>query len=139
MTSFSRNLRRCVRLLTVASALSGCVLGNDSDPPILAVDLFWESDRHLDGTCKSADVGNMDFRLLDAQDEVVEEQSDRRCANGFEFTHAEPGDYTLEVTGYDAEHNQAWTGQCDLRLDRFDRIYKCQVELIKRVEPTETP
>jgi hypothetical protein len=132
MTGFSRNLRRCVgsltAVMTAAVALSGCVLGNDSEPPVLAVDLFWASTRSPKGTCNSADVGNMDFRLLNSKEEVVKEESDRSCANGFEFTDAELGDYTLEVTGYDEDHNQAWNGQCDLRLDRFDRIYRCEVD-----------
>lgn len=111
---------------TVAG-LSGCILGEDSDPPVLSVDLYWEDQsRYSDDTCESADVASMDWQLLDSESNLVEEKTSE-CQDGFNFFGVHPGSYTLKVNGYDADHNKQWEGSCHLTLDRFDRAYPCDV------------
>jgi hypothetical protein len=131
MTSTWRTFRTAVGCCVLGLSLSqlfGCVIGNDSDPPVLSVDLYWDTEHDSDRTCKTAKVETMDFRLLDARQNVVEERQGDECRNGFEFTHARLGDYVLEVTGYDADNNPVWSASCDLYLDRFDRLFRCDVD-----------
>jgi hypothetical protein len=132
MTSTWRTLRTtvgcCVLGFSSLAPLAGCVVGNDSDPPVLSVDLYWDTERYSDRTCESSDVATMDYRLLDARQNVVNEQQGIGCRNGFDFTDAPLGDYVLEVTGYDADDNSAWSASCDLYLDRFDRLFRCDVD-----------
>jgi len=131
MTSTWQTLRTAVSCCVLGLSLSqlcGCVIGNDSDPPVLAVDLYWDTDHYSDRTCKSAKVATMDFRLLDARQNVVEERQGVDCENGFEFTHADLGVYVLEVTGYDSDSSPTWSASCDLYLDRFDRLFRCDVD-----------
>jgi hypothetical protein len=130
------NLTKPVRAvaLVLLAGLAGCVLGNDSDPPVLSVDLYWHlrGSHRGDSTCESSDVSSMTFQLTDVNsgDVVVEnEDSDqgRECQDGFNFVDVGPGDYRLDVKGYDADQNQLWSGSCDLWLGRFDRTYSCDV------------
>ena len=134
MKSLHSTVRAIVRLALLCgplAALPGCVLGEDSgDPPLLSVDFFWEDDtRQGDDTCESADVRSMDWQLTDSEGNVVDEQ-DSECKDGFNFFGASPGDYTLKVNGYDADHNKQWDATCRLFLDRFDRAYPCDVSRI---------
>jgi hypothetical protein len=113
-------------LVSVGSA--GCVVGNDSDPPTISVEFFWESDHYRDDTCSSADVAKMDYVLKAADsDEVLTEEHDRKCANGFEFDGLDLGRYVIEVSGTNDDASQTWTGTCDVSLDRFDRYFECPV------------
>ena len=110
-----------------AAGLSGCILGEDSDPPVLSVDLYWEDQsRNSDDTCESANVASMDWQLVDDAGELVEEK-EGECQDDFNFFGVQPGSYTLKVNGYDADHNKQWEASCRLTLDRFDRAYPCDV------------
>ncbi|MET0385197.1 MAG: hypothetical protein ABW321_04520 [Polyangiales bacterium] len=129
---FSKATAACVLPLLTSFGLAGCVLGNDNDPPVLSVDLYWEGERHADSTCDSADVDSMDWQLTDIDGNVIVVEEDtpkgHECSNGFEFPDVGPGDYVLKVTGYDSEQNAVWDASCDLYLDRFDRYYACSVD-----------
>lgn len=132
-------------LLGSLAASAGCVMGNDNDPPVLSVDLYWETERYSDRTCTKANVAAMGFRLLDAQGEVIAQnaseeqyQGASRCVNGIDFPDLDLGDYSLELTGYDADHNIAWRGTCDLSLDRFDRLYSCDIQQVEPVSDDES-
>jgi len=127
MKSTSTKLTAVGLLCGAAVGFSGCILGEDSDPPVLSVDLYWEdATRYSDDTCDSADVASMDWQLTDDAGEVVEER-EGECEDGFNFLGVEPGNYTLKVNGYDADKNKQWEGTCRLLLDRFDRVYPCDV------------
>jgi hypothetical protein len=121
--------------LALSSAASGCVLGNDSDPPVLSTDLFWDrspqSGKFSNGTCESAGVVWMDWQLKDEDDRVVvtSEDGGQECEDGFDFVDVGPGNYKLTVMGYDDAEQQLWNGSCDgLVLERFDVLYPCRVE-----------
>lgn len=127
-----------VALLGASAALSGCILGEDSDPPVLSVDLYWEDQsRNSDDTCESADVASMDWQLVDADSKVVEEK-EGDCQDGFNFFGVEPGSYTLKVNGYDGDHNKQWEGSCRLTLDRFNRAYPCDVSVASTPSDTSS-
>ncbi len=121
--------------LALAVGLTGCVLGNDSDPPVLSVNLYWHlrgGSRYSDESCEDSGVSQVEFSLTDTNtgDVVVQnEDSDegRECQPGFNFVDVGPGDYRLDVKGYDSDHNQLWSGSCDLWLGRFDRVYDCDI------------
>ena len=118
---------RFALLCGAGAALPGCILGEDSDPPILSVDFYWDADRRNSAdTCASAGVASMDWQLADPDGNVVDEQ-DGECSDGFNFLGVDPGRYTLKVNGYDDDHNKLWEGSCPLLLDRFDRAYRCDV------------
>jgi hypothetical protein len=120
---------------SLASALSGCVAGNDSAPPVLAVDLLWDNapdDRFSAGTCATAQVSTMSWQLKEG-DQVVG-QSDNPdgptipCEDGFNFVDVGPGHYDLSVQGFDADGKQVWSSECTgLDLDRFDLLYSCKI------------
>jgi len=121
--------------LLLSTAASGCVLGNDSDPPVLSTDLLWDrspqSNKFAEGTCESAGVVWMDWQLLDKDDHVVTTSDDKgqECKDGFDFVDVGPGEYKLTVMGYDDAEQQLWTSTCDhLVVERFDVLYQCEVE-----------
>lgn len=132
-----RKLAAVALLCGSAAALSSCIMGEDSDPPILSVDFYWEDQdagRHSDDTCDSADVRSMDWQLVNADGKTVDER-DGTCRDGFNFKYVDPGSYTLNVNGYDADHNKQWQGSCELFLDRFDRAYPCNVSRVQGDSP----
>ena len=120
------------------TGLSGCILGEDSDPPVLSVDLYWEDQsRNSDDTCESADVASMDWQLVDTEGNVVEEK-EGECQDGFNFFGVDPGSYTLKVNGYDGDQTKQWEGSCRLTLDRFNRAYPCDVGLASTPSDTSS-
>jgi hypothetical protein len=118
-------------VLSLSAALSGCV-GNDSDPPVLSVDLVWDSsadDRFFEGDCYSADVASMSWQLK-AGDKVIAKSDDPNvpCESGFDFVDVGPGNYDLAVQGFDSDQKQVWGTDCTgLVLERFDILYRCKV------------
>jgi hypothetical protein len=119
--------------LLLSGAASGCVLGNDSEPPILSVDLLWDrspqANQFARGTCESAGVVWMDWQLKEGDRIVASSKPDgQECEDGFDFVDVGPGDYDLTVMGYDDTEQQLWTSTCDgLLLERFDVLYQCNV------------
>ena len=127
MKSTHSKLAAVALVCGAAAGLSGCILSEDSDPPVLSVDLYWEDEsRYSDDTCDSADVASIDWQLTDRDGNVVEEQ-ESSCRDGFNFLGVDLGSYTLRVNGYDADKNKRWEGSCHLNLDRFDRAYPCDI------------
>jgi len=120
-----------VWVVLASLSIAACSIGDDNSPPVLSVELFWETERQSARTCAAAGVASMDFELLDERGDVIvrEEDTERghACRDGFDFPDLTLGDYTLMVTGYDANQNAAWSGNCPMRLDRFDRLYDCDV------------
>lgn len=114
---------------------SGCVLGNNSDPPVLSVDLLWDestSSHFSEGTCESADVVWMEWALKDEDGHTVrksEKGGNEDCQPGFDFFDLDAGNYSITVTGYDTDDQPLWSSKCtDLLLERFDSLYECRVD-----------
>lgn len=133
----TQRLRRgaaAVLLLLAALAPSACILGNDTDGPVLAVDLLWDlspTERFAAGSCEDAEVLFVTWRLKDGEGEVLQESDDdETCAasgDGFNFFGLYSGEYVLEVEGFDDQDAQRWEGSCKLELDRFDTLFRCRV------------
>lgn len=124
-----------VAVIGIAFTASGCIMGGDSGEPVLAVDLYWDenprADRFAGGTCSTAGVTWMEWKLVDdSGDAVVEsDPSGEPCQDGFNFENVGPGDYELELRGYDDQDAELWSTVCTaLSLDRFDRLYACDID-----------
>lgn len=133
----SRKITKAMLCLSLCAALfgaSGCVLGRNSDDPVLSVDLLWDESattRFSEGTCDSADVSWMTWTLRDADGKTIRknDKDDTDCQPGFDFFDLEPGTYSLTITGYDADDKPLWASKCTkLTLDRFDTLYECQID-----------
>jgi hypothetical protein len=126
-------------ILAVAFALglSGCLTVDDDEGPIMSLELYWDarpaSDGFLEGTCNDADVAWMDWTLYrtDTDDEVATRSE--ACADGIDVIDPKPGEYWLEITGFDAEDNAIWHATCPededstLTVLRFDVAYACNI------------
>jgi hypothetical protein len=115
---------------------SGCVLGSDSDPPILSVDFYWQRTPNRDdyrNDCRSLNLATIDWKLLDNHGHTVTSQTGIGCEDGvqgvdFDISLA-PTDYRLLVTGYDDNDQALWNADCPgLTSDRFDRRYECDID-----------
>jgi hypothetical protein len=127
-------------MLLLASALSGCLdVDDDVD---LAVDLYWDTDSDSDvfrgGSCSTAGVDRMEWRLINVDDdEQVEEGVDYCCpGNGpcqaridsVLIRDPKPGEYALDIQGFDADDAARWGSVCDaLVIARFDKAYRCEI------------
>jgi hypothetical protein len=131
-----KRLASAVPLLLLCAAASGCLTVADDDGPILSIELFWdarpETNSFVGGTCLSADVESMEWRLIlhheDGEDEVVAEREEK-CHNAIDVLEPERGDYTLEVTGRTEDGDALWNVECTgLTVLRFDVAYECDIE-----------
>jgi hypothetical protein len=140
----SRTGAALASLVLWSTTAAGCVLGDDTDGPVLAVDLKWDrspSERFSEGSCDSAGVVWMNWTLRDSDGDALDQSPDdgTDCENGFDFFGLRPGDYALEVEGYDEADDLVWEGTCQkLRLDRFDKLYTCRVNQIEQEAEPET-
>jgi hypothetical protein len=120
-----------VASLVLLSGLSGCVFGEESEPPVLTVELYWQYDertRHNE-SCDSVPVAATEWRLLDSDGEEIAELSKDKmeCDNTVNFLDLDPGDYKLEVGGYNEAGDKAWEATCPVWVDRFDRLFECTI------------
>jgi hypothetical protein len=131
-------VKRLASAVTVVllCATSGCLTVADDEGPILAIELFWDSrpetDSFVGGTCRSAGVEWMEWRLIRQRegeaDEVVAER-DEPCHNAIDVLEPEVGEYTLEVTGRTDDDEALWNVECTgLKVLRFDVAYECDIE-----------
>jgi hypothetical protein len=102
---------------------------------VLAVDVSWDrsaSDRFSDGSCESAGVVWINWELRSADGELLErsDEGGEDCPPGFDFFDLRPGDYRLDLEGYDSSDTKRWQDRCRLNLGRFDKLYTCPVEQI---------
>lgn len=116
------------------SGLTGCVFGEESEPPVLAIDLYWafdERSRH-DYTCDTVPVAVGEWRLLDDEGEEIEVTTKDQmiCDDRLLFSDLDPGDYVFEVNGYNEAGEKAWEATCPVWLDRFDRLFECDIPQI---------
>jgi hypothetical protein len=126
--------KQLATVLAVLS-LSGCIAGNDSTPPVLAVDLLWDSapdDRFSPSTCHEAHVDTMTWQLKEGDTLVGQSEGEDShvipCEDGFNFVDLGPGHYELSIQGFNADQKQVWSSDCTgLDLGRFDLLYSCKV------------
>jgi hypothetical protein len=125
--------------LSMASAtwlagLSGCVFGEESDHPVLSVDLYWSYDERTphDYSCYSVPVAETELHLRDSEGEEVpyDDGGDRGCEDRIRIGDLALGDYELEVIGYNEAGDKAWEGLCPVWLDRFDRLFECTIHQV---------
>lgn len=125
-------------LLALAFAGTGCLTVADDEGPILSVELYWDEEPDngfVGGTCETAGVDEMEWRLLDANDEEVETNissargSSRPCYNAIDILGLEPGTYHLEVSGVDDDGVMRWTTRrsAELNVLRFDVAYALDI------------
>jgi hypothetical protein len=133
--------------LVLSTAVSGCLLGDDNDPPVLSVDLIWDkataTDHFSPGTCGSAAVVSMNWQLKQNDQIVASSDDDPNnsggdggtpgnvdCQDGFDFVDVRrAGSYDLTINGFDDTDQMLWTDVCTgLDLERFDVLYQCQVQ-----------
>lgn len=119
-------------LILVSVTASGCVLGNDNDRPVLAVDPLWDlspGSRFVPGSCEDAGVIEMTWEIQDSKGRTLEQSDMLEKCQPLDFLDLKPGSYILVISGYDSDQVERWTATCkDLDLGRFDVLYKCDVE-----------
>jgi len=123
-----------VGLLLVGLGAGSCVLGHDSERPVLSVDPIWdaaESDRFLPETCKGAGVAWMTWDLQDEHGKSISKVEDLEKCLPLDFIDLDRGSYQLVLEGYDADEQKRWANTCiGLELGRFDVLYGCAVDQI---------
>lgn len=127
----SEALRKALVMVLFVLGASGCLTVGDDTGPILHIELFWDertgSSSFLGGTCHSADVDAMDWALRDADGREVAGQSEV-CADAIEIGDMLPGEYELDVKGFDAAGVELWSVTCSgLLVVRFDMAFACDV------------
>jgi hypothetical protein len=129
-------------LLSCAGAGS-CVLGNDSDRPVLQVDPIWDAapgEGFLADTCQGAGVAAMTWEIQDAKGKELEKSEHPEECKPFDFVGLRPGTYQLVIEGYDKDMQKRWQETCpNLKLGRFDVLYPCEVDQIPGDGTDENP
>lgn len=120
--------------LMLLAGLPACVFGEESEPPVLSVDLYWDYDERTthDSTCDTVPVAETEIHLRDSEGKELDldEGGDRGCENTVNFYDLDLGSYELQVIGYNDAGDKAWEGTCEIWLDRFDRLFQCDVPQI---------
>lgn len=107
--------------------------GEIGDSRTLGIELFWDGDpspdAFLGGTCASAGVVGMSWSLTASDGLEVAGRQDQSCRDRIEITDVEPSDYTLEVTGFDADAHEAWYTLCTgiVKGEGADEPYICDI------------
>jgi hypothetical protein len=125
-------------LILVSVTAGGCVLGNDNDRPVLAVDPLWDvtpGDRFLGEPCEGANVAFMTWEIQDAHGKTLQRSRDLEKCLPLDFFGLVPGTYRLMISGYDRHEDKLWETTCSgLKLGRFDVLYPCEVDQLSGSE-----
>jgi hypothetical protein len=125
-------------LILVSVAAGGCVLGNDNDRPVLAVDPLWDltpGDRFSGDTCRGAGVVYMTWEIQDDHGDSLKKSRDLEACKPLDFIGLVPGTYRLAIAGYDRDERKLWETTCSrLTLGRFDVLYPCEVDQLSSGE-----
>ena len=121
-------------LWALASLFTGCFAVNDQGP-VLSVELFWDgatgSKDFTGTTCDKAGVDSMTWTLyaVDGTHKVKSTGNTEVCADAIDIFALKPGEYTLEISGTDANGNRLWPkDECTkLWVSRFDISYDCSI------------
>jgi hypothetical protein len=141
-------VRTVLSFILLGLAAQGCVLGNDNDPPLLAVDLIWDrssTDKFWGGSCDQAGVVYMKWELQDDKGHTKKKgpKDGEPCLEGLDFASLLPGSYTFVVSGYDDKDKMLWEATCKhLDLGRFDVLHGCEIDKLAddtAQEPAEAP
>lgn len=128
-------------LFFVCVTASGCVLGNDNDRPVLAVDPLWDlspGPRFLGGSCEKAGVDWMTWEIQDSRGRTLEKSTDLEPCKPLDFLDLTPGTYTVVLTGYDQDEQPRWNAtHKGLRLSRFDVLYELEVDQVEDDTPSD--
>jgi hypothetical protein len=124
--------------ILVSVTAGGCVLGNDNDGPVLAVDPLWDvspTETFRGRTCGDAGVFSMTWAIQDSRGDTIKESEKIEDCEPLDFLGLLPGTYRLLLTGYDRNDTERWQSTCTgLELSRFDVLYTCEVD---QVEPED--
>jgi hypothetical protein len=139
-TTLDRSARSAFSVLLLTATLAACFdVDDDVD---LGVELSWDTDPDPDvfrgAGCSTAGVDRMEWRLLSLDDDQqVEEGVDYCCPGGgpcqggidsVVIHEPEPGEYALDIRGFDADDAERWGSLCDeLVIARFDESYRCEI------------
>jgi hypothetical protein len=121
-------------LILVSVTAGGCVLGNDNDRPVLAIDPLWDltpGDRFSGQTCQGADVVYMTWEIQDSRGKKIKASKDGELEDckPLDFIGLVPGTYRLQIAGYDRYEDKLWETTCPaMELGRFDVLYFCEVD-----------
>lgn len=121
-------------LILVSVTAGGCVLGNDNDRPVLAIDPLWDltpGDRFSGDTCRGAGVVYMTWEIRDRRGKRItaSEGGDLEDCKPLDFIGLVPGTYRLQIAGYDRYEEKRWETTCPpMELGRFDVLYPCEVD-----------
>lgn len=126
----------CLFLVSVTAG--GCVLGNDNDRPVLAVDPLWDvaPGRIFSGdTCDGADVRFMTWEIQDDDGHTLKKSRKLEDCKPLDFIGLVPGTYRLKLAGFDRTQQMLWETTCPpFELGRFDVLYPCEVDLLSGEE-----
>jgi hypothetical protein len=128
----------CLLALGLLTSATGCIDFSGSNNPIMSIELFWDerpaTSAFVGGTCDSAGVSTMSWRLLDDSGRTVAVSGDGSepvatpCTNGIDVVDPKPGTYHLSITGADNNDNPVWKANCTgLTVLRFDLSYECDI------------
>lgn len=124
--------------LLVCVGAGSCVLGNDSERPVLSVDPIWDAssgDRFIGQTCEGAGVALMRWEIQDEKGKTLKEADDLEECKPLDFVGLDRGTYQVVLEGYDKEEVKRWENTCtDLELGRFDVLYGCMVDQLPEDE-----
>lgn len=122
----------CLGLVSVTAG--GCVLGNDNDRPVLAVDPLWDlapGGRFSGDTCRGAGVVGMTWKIADSRGHTLEESKRIEDCKPLDFLGLVPGTYRVSLAGYDRHEEKLWETDCPpYTLGRFDVLETCEVDQI---------
>jgi hypothetical protein len=119
-------------LILVSVTAGSCVLGNDNDRPVLAIDPLWDvtpGDRFSGDSCEGAGVRYMTWEIQDNAGHSLEKSRDLEPCKPLDFIGLVPGTYRLKLAGFDRHEEKLWETTCPpFKLDRFDVLYPCEVD-----------
>jgi hypothetical protein len=128
-------------LILVSVTAGGCVLGNDNDRPVLAVDPLWDvtpGDPFSGDECRIAGVRFMTWEIQDDDGHTLKKSPKIEDCKPLDFIGLFPGTYRLVIAGYDRNVEKLWETTCSgLTLGRFDVLYPCEVDQLSGSEDAE--
>ena len=118
-------------LLPVLLVLAGCLTVDNEGGPVLAIELLWdaqpEDDSFAASDCTGAGVEMMEWALYDDDGDEVASNTEP-CADAIDVFEPDPGEYELDVTGFDENAEPLWSVTCrGLRILRFDVAFECDI------------
>jgi hypothetical protein len=125
-------------LVLVSVTAGGCVLGNDNDRPVLAIDPLWDvapGKLFAGDSCDGAGVVFMTWEIKDDDGHSLKKSRMLEHCQPLDFIGLVPGTYRLELAGFDRDEQKRWETTCPpFELGRFDVLYPCEVDQLSAEE-----